>query len=202
MPTILRSSPFSPFGRKVKLAMMHLGQFSGIEVVNTDTMSAEDPIRSQNPLGKIPALILDDGMVVYDSRVILEWVDIQAGGGVIIPAEPRKRIETLTLQALADGIMDAGILQRYEVMFHSEDRRDEKWLTHQRDKVARALKTLEAAPPAVEVNVGTITLACALAYQDFRFEGKWRAGHPRLVAWLDAFAALMPDAWDKTKPVV
>lgn len=200
MPIVLRSSPFSPFGRKVKLAMMHLGRFSGIEVVNTDTMSADDPIRGQNPLGKIPALILEDGTAVYDSRVILEWLDLEAGGGVIIPADPKKRIAALTLQALADGIMDASILQRYEIMFHGEDRRDEKWLAHQRDKVTRGLATLEAAPPALDVHVGTITLACALGYLDIRFDGKWRTGHPRLVAWLDAFAALLPEAWAKTNP--
>jgi glutathione S-transferase len=202
MPITLRSSPFSPFGRKVKLALVHLGLADQVTVVVTDTMNEDDPIRQQNPLGKIPALILDDGTVLYDSRVILEYLDIEAGGGKIIPVQPRARIAALRLQALADGIMDAGILQRYEVMFHDPERRDEKWLDHQRGKVARALATLEAQSPDLDINVGTMALACALGYQDLRFEGAWRAGHPKLVAWLEAFTARIPKAWEQTKPTV
>jgi glutathione S-transferase len=197
MTMTLHSSALSPFGRKVKLALHHLGRLADVTVVTTDTMNAEDPIRRANPLGKIPALVLADGTVVYDSRVIIEHFDL-AAGGKLIPAEPKARIAALTVQALADGIMDALIQQRYEAMFHEEAARSEKWLAHQRGKVERAMAALEAAPPALAVHVGTITLACALGYQDIRFEGTWRQSHPRLVAWLDGFTALMPEAWAAT----
>ena len=109
---ILRSSPPSPFGRKVKIAAAILGLSDKIEIVVTDTIDPADSIRQQNPLGKIPALILADGTALYDSRVIVEYLDLMAGGGKLIP-NGAERIQTLTLQALADGIMDAGILQMY-----------------------------------------------------------------------------------------
>ena len=200
MPLVLRSSPPSPFGRKVKLALDHLGLADRVSVVLADTMDDGDILRVQNPLGKIPALVLEDGMVIYDSRVILEYLDIEAGGNKIIPAEPRARIAALTLQALADGMLDALILQRYEAMFRPEERREPRWLDHQRGKVARAMERLEAEPPGHDIHVGTIALACAFGYQDIRFEGAWRAGHPRLVAWLDGFVARMPEAWERTRP--
>lgn len=200
MPLVLRSSPPSPFGRKIKLALAHLNLADRVEVVAADTLSETDSLRAQNPLGKIPALVLENGSVVYDSRVILEFLDLEAGGGKIIPADGGARIAALTLQALADGIMDAGILQRYELVFRAEDRREQKWLDHQRGKVARGLAHLEANVPGDGIDIGTISVACALAYQDFRFEGKWRATHPHLVAWLDRFIAKMPKAWDATKP--
>ena len=117
---ILRSSPPSPFGRKVKIAAAILGLSDKIEIVVTDTIDPADSIRQQNPLGKIPALILADGTALYDSRVIVEYLDLIAGGGKLIP-NGAERIQTLTLQALADGIMDAGILQMYERRFRDED---------------------------------------------------------------------------------
>ena len=196
----LRSATPSPFGRKVKIAAAVLGLSDRIEIIATDTVAPDDPIRRDNPLGKIPALVLPDGGCVYDSRVILEWLDIEAGGGRILPADPADRISTLTLQALADGIMDAGILQVYESRWRDPSRHEPKWLEHQAGKVARALAHLEAAPPALDaIRVGEIALACALGYLDLRFGGAWREGHPRLVAWLDAFAAKVP-AFAATRP--
>lgn len=197
----LRSALPSPFGRKVKIAADILGLSDAIELVVTDTVDPNDPVRKDNPLGKIPALVLEDGTAVYDSRVILEWLDIRAGGGRILPKDGEARIRALTLQALADGVMDAAILQVYEGRWRDASRHERKWLDHQAGKVERALAFLEAAPPVLDqgVHVGHITLACALGYLDFRFGGAWRAGHPKLVAWLDAFAAKVP-AFEKTKP--
>ncbi len=197
----LRSGAPSPFGRKVKIAAALLG--IDLEVIATDTNDANDPLRKDNPLGKIPALIREDGGAVYDSRVILEYLDLKAGGGRIIPREPGARIEVLTLQALADGIMDAALLQVYEGRWRAADRQDAKWLEHQAGKVTRGLAVLESAPPALPkdasgLDVGHIAVACALGYLDLRFAGTWRATHPKLVAWLDAFAALTP-AFAKTK---
>jgi glutathione S-transferase len=191
---ILRSSPPSPFGRKIKLGLGILGLDKDVTIEKADPTDASDTIRNQNPLGKIPALIIEDGTVLYDSPVILDYLDHRAGGGKIIPNDSSARIAALTLQALGDGILDAGILLVYEGRWRPAEKHEPKWIDHQRGKVQRALAALEAAPPKLDAmpNVGAITLACALGYGDLRFEGKWRPGHPRLVAWLDDFAARVP----------
>ena len=197
---ILRSSPPSPFGRKVKLALGILGLESEVTTEIADPTDVTDSLRKQNPLGKIPALIIEDGSVLYDSPVILEYLDTRAGGGKIIPKDPKARMAALTLQALCDGILDAGILLVYEGRWRPPEMAVQKWLDHQRGKVERALAALEASPPELDPtpNVGQITLACALGYGDLRFEGKWREGHPKLVKWLDTFAARVP-AFEKTR---
>jgi glutathione S-transferase len=195
---ILRSAPPSPFGRKVRIALLHLGLADRVDIVATDTASEADTIRRQNPLGKIPTLITDAGKALYDSPVILEYLDHLAGGDKIIPANPDSRFAALTLQALADGILDASILRVYERRYRSEDKVVESWLAYQTGKVERALTALEALPPNTHVDVGTITLACALGYQDLRFAGTWRGIYPRLVGWLDAFAAAVP-AFEQTR---
>jgi glutathione S-transferase len=197
---ILRSSPPSPFGRKVKLALGILGLENDVTIEKADPTDANDSLRQQNPLGKIPALIIEDGTVLYDSPVILDYLDHRAGGGKIVPKDPNARFAALTLQALCDGILDAGILLVYEGRWRPPEMAVQKWIDHQRGKVTRALAVLEAAPPALDAmpNVGQITLACALGYGDLRFEGKWRKDHPRLVKWLDGFAARVP-AFEKTR---
>lgn len=197
----LRSSPASPFVRKVRIAANVLGLDREITLEFADTMSASDSVRQQNPLGKIPALVLEDGTVLFDSRVILEYLDHRAGGGRIIPTDARARLAALRLQALADGLMDASVLLVYEGRYRPAERHEPKWLELQAGKVARALAALEAAPPALTQvpDVGQIALACALGYRDFRFQGTWRGDHPRLVAWLDGFAARVP-AFAATTP--
>jgi len=197
---ILRSSPASPFGRKVRIAASALGLAGKIEVRETDLNDPADSIRAQNPVGKIPALILDDGTAYYDSPVILEYLDHLAGGGRIIPHEAPARFETLRLQALCDGILDACILLVYESRYRPADKHVQSWIDRQNDKVARALKSLEAAPPKLDTvpDVGQIALACVLGYQDLRFGGTWRKDHPKLLAWHDKFAAQVP-AFGETK---
>jgi glutathione S-transferase len=187
---ILRSSPTSPFGRKVKLAAAVLELSDRIEVVAADTNDPEETLRLQNPLGKIPTLIPEDGRALYDSRVIVEYLDALAGGGKIIPVGPA-RFTALHRQALADGIMDAALLQVYEQRYREPEIRSSKWVGRQADKVARALVVAERDPPAA-LDVGAIALACALGYLDLRFAGAWRAEHHGLVAWLDGFAATVP----------
>ncbi len=197
---ILRSSPASPFGRKVRIAAALLGLADRITIVPADAGNAADPLRKDNPLGKLPVLVSEEGMPIYDSPVILEYLDSVAGGGKIFPTGSQ-RFAVLTLQALADGILDASILRVYEVRMRSEEKREPSWVTYQADKVARALGRLESDPPALSGGIpdaGRITLACALGYQDLRFEGKWREHHPRLVAWLDAFAKAVP-AFEETR---
>ena len=189
---ILRSSPASPFGRKVKITAALLGLDKSIRSVDADTMSAEDSIRRENPLGKIPTLILDDGTTLYDSRVIVEYLDHLAGGSRVIPGDAGLRFRALTLQALADGLAEAALLQVYEGRWRAADRHEERWVSHQAGKVSRALMALEAAPPSGPVDIGQIALACALGYLDLRFAGTWRADNPNLAAWLDGFSAAVP----------
>ncbi len=192
-------SPPSPFSRKVRIVASVLGLDKRIELVVADTNNPDDALRAKNPLGKIPTLELDSGACVYDSAVIVACLDQLAGGGKVIPRDGEARIAALTLEALADGVMDACILQIYEIRMRAENERSASWVAHQHAKVVRALAFLEAAPPAEDfAQIGQIALACALGYLDLRFDGAWRADHPRLVTWLDKFAAATP-AYDATK---
>ena len=196
---VLRSSGASPFVRKVRIAADIIGLADRIEVVDAETLTPAPDLLEQNPLGKIPTLVLENGDTLYDSRVILEYLDL-LGGGMLIPQGSR-RFAALRLQALADGLMDAAVLQMYEIRWRPEEHRVEKWVAHQKGKVARALdeaeRSLEAAA-ATPIHVGHIALACALGYLDLRFEGKWRNDHPKLVAWLDDFASRVP-AFEATR---
>jgi glutathione S-transferase len=197
---ILRSSPPSPFGRKVRIAIALLGFAGEVKIEPADPTDLKDSVRAQNPLGKIPVLLAEDGAAYYDSRVILDYLDDRAGGGKIVPREAKARLAALRLQALCDGILDASILTVYESRWRKPETHDQKWLDHQAGKISRGLAALEAAPPPLDKmpNVGQITLACALGYRDLRFGGSWRGEHPRLVAWLDNFAAQVP-AYAATK---
>jgi glutathione S-transferase len=199
MPTLC-SGPGSPFGRKTRIAVSVLGLDAKVKF--EPASGRDDSVMKANPLGKIPVLILDDGSAIFDSPVILEYLDHLAGGGKIIPADSKARFDVLRLEALADGILDASILVVYEGRYRPPEKHEAKWLELQASKVTRALAALEAAPPPPVSglpNAGQITLACALGYRDFRFEGSWRKDHPRLVAWLDDFAAKVP-AFATTKP--
>ena len=197
---ILRSSAPSPFGRKVLIAASVLGLSDDMTIEKADPADAGDTLRQQNPVGKIPILILEDGTTLFDSRVILEYLDHRAGGGRIIPKDGKARFDVLRLQALADGITDASLLVLYEGRFRPAERHEAKWLDYQNGKVARGLAVLEASPPPVDdvPTAGQIALACLLGYRDLRFKGAWRDDHPRLVAWLDRFAAQVP-AFESTK---
>jgi glutathione S-transferase len=196
---ILRTSPASPFGRKVKIAASLLGLSDRIDAVEADTSNPEDTLRQQNPLGKIPALILENGEAIYDSRVIVEYLDHLAGGGRILPTG-WDRFAALREAALADGMMDATLLQVYEGRWRAEDKREPKWIEHQAGKVQRALDYAEAhlSTPATNLHVGHIGLACALGYLDLRMGGRWRDSYPKLVAWLSDFEARVP-AFSKTR---
>ena len=210
---ILRTAAASPFGRKVEIAAHMLGLADRIEAVETDTGNAADPVRRDNPLGKIPTLVLDDGTTLFDSRVIVEYLDHLArvppgqaratvsGQGPadgLIPAASGPRFAALKLQALADGIADAALLKVYEGRWRDPAKHEPRWVDHQSGKIERGLGALEDAPPDGPVTVGHVALACALGYLDLRFGGEWRPAHPRLVAWLDAFARAVP-AFEATR---
>lgn len=200
MSYTLRSAAASPFVRKVRMAAAILGLDGEINLDPSNTQDENDSIRGQNPLGKIPALLLDDGRVLYDSRVIVEYLDAVAGGGKLIPVDMDARFEALRVQALGDGIADAAILIVYETRYRPDQEPNETWLAMQRGKIERALTALEAAPPSLDpVNVGALAVASALGYLDFRKQVDWRSLNPGLVSWIDGFAAAVPSHFE-TRP--
>jgi glutathione S-transferase len=194
----LRSSPASPFGRKVKIAAALLGLLDRIDIVVTDTIDPADAFTRENPLGKIPTLVLEDGATLFDSRVIVEYLDHLAGGAMLPTGEAR--FAALRLQALADGLLDAALLVVYESRFRPEEHRRPDWVARQEAKVARTLAAFGDDLPddASSLHVGHVAQACALGYLDLRFAGTWRAEHPRLVAWLDRFSDRVP-AFEATR---
>lgn len=197
MPT-LRYSPASPYARKIRLAAAVVGLEDRIAITPADTADPNDSLRKQNPLGKIPTLLLDDGQSLYDSRVIAEYLDAMAGGGRLFPADPARRFAALRLQALGDGICDAALLIRIETFSRPEALRWPEAVALQQGKIDRALEALEAAPPAGDIDIGHLAVACALGYLDLRFDGAWRNVCPKLAAWLTSLEAKVP-AFGATK---
>jgi glutathione S-transferase len=130
--------------------------------------------------------------------VILDYIDHLAGGNKLIPSDPKLRFSVMTQAALADGALDAALLLVYEGRFRAADRHEPKWVDLQAGKMARTLAYFEASPPQGKRDIAHIGLACMLGYFDLRFDGKWRADHPKLVAWLDAFSAEIP-AFEATR---
>lgn len=200
----LRSSPSSPFGRKVKMATYILGFDDQVTPVLTDTLDPNDSICEVNPLGKIPALE-DNGTTYYDSRVIMEYLDAKAGGGKIIPASGAARYEALTRAALMDGILDAAILVIYERRMRPEDKYVESVVERQRGKIIRGLEAIAAENPSYSngamPDIGEIGLACVLDYLDFRKQVNWRDHAPSLASWLANFAAAVPGYEDSMPPM-
>jgi glutathione S-transferase len=197
----LLSSLLSPYVRKVRIAAAMKGLSDKLELVPIDTNIADNPaINRVNPLAKVPALIVD-GEPIFDSHVICEYLDAQAPSPQLFPPAGSARIETLTLGALADGILDAALLLVYEKRFRPPEKWHQPWQLRQQDKIDRALAHLEQDPPKWQASpdYGHITLACALGYLDLRHEGRWRGSHPKLVAWLEDFATAVP-AFAATRP--
>jgi glutathione S-transferase len=197
----LLSSLLSPYVRKVRIAAAMKGLDGQIELVPIDTNIPNNPeINRVNPLAKVPALLVN-GRAIFDSHVICEYLDGQAPSPPLFPASGQERITTLTLAALADGILDAALLLVYEQRYRPQEKWHQPWQQRQQDKIDRALAFLEQTPPiwGASPDYGHLTLACALGYLDFRHQGTWRAGHPKLVAWLDAFARAVP-AFEATRP--
>ena len=190
---VLRSTATSPFGRKVRLAIDVLGLTGRVTLVPADTLDENDSLRLQNPLGKMPCLLRADGSAIYDSGVIIEFLQDIAGTDRLLPAQGDSRFKALTLARLADGITEAALLMVYEGRFREPGTHSQRWLQHQRGKIARALAAFEAAPPdPAKTDIVAIGLACALGYLDWRQPVEWRPEHPRLVVWLAAFAANEP----------
>ena len=189
----LYTSPTTPFGRKAMVLILEAGLADQVEIAQATGSpldSSKMPL-SQNPLGKIPALERGDGPAIYDSRVICRYLDDRAGAGLYPPA-PRLW-ETLTLEATADGMIEAAILMLYEDRLRPEEKRFDGWVEGQWAKIARALDTLEARWMSHlngPLDMGQIAIGVALSYLDFRFDARgWRQGRPGLARWHEAFAA-------------
>ena len=181
----------SPFVRKVLVLAIEAGIEGRLERVDCSTTTPVDPDAALvNPIKKIPALELDDGTILFDSRVVCEYLDAEAGGG-FFPHDAPSRWAALRLQALGDGLLDAAILLRYETAMRPEPLRWDDWASGQMGKVDGALADMEAhaATFGDRVDIGTIGVACALGYLDFRYADKdWRAACPNLAAWFVEFS--------------
>ncbi|MEA5672130.1 glutathione S-transferase [Pseudomonas sp. MH2] len=186
---VLFHAPLSPFVRKVLLVLHETGQLDRVrlQTVNISPVSGDEQLNQDNPIGKIPALRLEDGSVLHDSRVICEYLDSQHVGNPLIPHEGSARWRRLTLASQADAIMDAAVSSRYESFLRPEDKRWDGWLQAQSQKIRRGLADLEQhhlAEIASGFDIAAIGVACALGYLDLRQpEFGWREKQPGLAEW-------------------
>ncbi|MFM8821049.1 MAG: glutathione S-transferase [Phenylobacterium sp.] len=195
-------SPASPYARKVWLAAAELGVADRIEVSNaTVSPVADNPdFAALNPLGKIPVLITDEGLALYDSRVIADHLDSLTSRR-LCPSTGSERWIVQTLHAAADGLLDAALLARYEEALRPEPLRWADWRRGQGEKIVRVLDVLERSDlrSGEDVRICDIAAACALGYLDFRFAAEpWRDGRPRLTAFFEAFTRR--PAWAQSDP--
>jgi glutathione S-transferase len=183
----------SPYARKVMAVAIETGQEAYIQPV-TRMMSPVKPdaeLAADNPLGKVPCLVTEEGAALYDSRVICEYLDSRHAGPKIFPPVGPARWRALRRQAEGDGMLDAAVLTRYETFLRPEERRWPEWMEGQKGKFRRALDSLdgEAEEFGATIDIGTITIGCALGYLDFRYADEdWRATRPRLAAWFERFS--------------
>lgn len=190
----LHWSPRSPYVRKVLVAAHECKLADRIEKRRTPVAmsSSNADLRGDNPLNKIPTLVLDDGLAIFDSYVICEHFDALCGGGVIIPASGRARLLALRMHALGHGLIDILILARNE-RDRPEGQRSEAHIKAFSEKRGATLAQIESEVSYLEdepVGIAQIAVGCALAYADFRFGAEpWRPSSPRLAAWHDTFEA-------------
>ncbi len=182
----LRYSTTSPYARKVLMVAIECGLDASIELQSTDAWSPQTDLPKDNPLGKVPALILDTGDALYDSPVICEYLDTLHDGARLFPPPGPARWTALRLQALADGICDAAILRRLENN-RPDGEKSAAWAERQRLSIARACDALEAEAASFSIEeptIGTLAVVVTLAYLDFRWgQEDWRPGRPALTAW-------------------
>ncbi len=186
-------NPASPFVRKARVLARETGLDKQIDEVMTmvSPVQANPDLAQANPLVKIPTLVTGDGTVLYDSPVICEYLDGLHSGRKFFPAAGAARWTALTLQATGDGILDAGILCRYEQVVRPKEFQWEVWIAGQTAKWHGGLDLLERhiEELAGEPTIGHITVGCAIGWLDFRYgDDHWRAKRPRLARWFDGFA--------------
>lgn len=182
----------SPFVRKVRVLAIETGLMDRLDIarVAMTPVGPDADLCADNPIGKIPTLVRDDGSTLYDSRVICEYLDGLHDGVRMFPQSGEARWTALRRQAMADGICDAAVGTRYETFLRPENFRWQEWVDAQMQKVRRSLDALEGESLADTLDIGTIAIACALGYLDFRFSNEgWRESRPGLAAWYETFAA-------------
>ena len=188
----LHWSPRSPFVRKVMIVAHERGLIDHVACVRTVAAMTQPhaELMQDNPLSKIPTLVLDDGRVLYDSPVICEYLDQLGGGPKLFPAEPAARFEALRRQALGDGFLDLLVTLRNE---RGRTHPSEVHMTSTAVRTAAVLQSLEREADALgsaSFGIGHIAIGCALSYLDFRFaENDWRKDHRRIARWHETFAA-------------
>jgi glutathione S-transferase len=196
-------SPASPFVRKVLVCAHEVGIADQIERLDcaVSPINRDRNVVAANPLGKIPTLFAHDGTALFDSRVICEYINAQ-GGGQLFPSEPGARWRALRDQSLADGLLDAAILARYETSMRPPEYQWPEWQARQLDKVTSCLDCIEAEAAGYlgRVDIGTIAVGCALGYMDFRYAHlAWRTARPNASAWFARFGERK--SMQMTKPV-
>jgi glutathione S-transferase len=196
----------SPYVRKVRIVMAE--KKLDYQLIQEDVWSTETRIVASNPLGKVPCLVMEGGEAVFDSRVIVEYLDTLSPVGKLIPPSGRERAEVKTWESLADGLLDAAILARLEATWpgRTEAQRSQAWIDRQMGKIDAALRSMSQGLgdkpfcSGIHFSLSDVAVGCALGYLDFRFPGvDWRAAHPNLVklaeklALRQSFADTLPD---------
>ena len=191
----LIGSPASPYARKVRVVMAE--KKLDYQYVIDDVWAADAMITASNPLGKVPCLVMEGGEAVFDSRVIVEYLDTLSPVGKLIPTQCRDRAEVKTWEALADGLMDAALTARMEVIFKDRppEQRCQPWIDRQMNKINAALQAMSVGLAdksfcsGVHFSLSDVAVGCALGYLDFRFpQITWRETYPNLSKLHDKLA--------------
>lgn len=190
MNRLLYSSA-SPYSAKVRMAAAYANV--PLELVSVETNANPPELLAQNPLGKVPVLITEDG-AVFDSGVITQHLN-RVSGGALFPRNAAKRTDAERLEALADGICDCLLAYIYEKRYHPEEKIHQPWLDRQWEKAGRGLDYLNSSTPKLpkKITAGHIALRAALGYLDLRFAGKWERGRGKLKRWAARFDEKFPE---------
>lgn len=187
----LAYSPTSPYVRKVMVLLHETGQLDDVTLmpVATTPLAVDETLLPSNPLGKVPALERPEGPALYDSRVICAYLNDRAKGTLY--GKDARHWEILTLEATADGILDAALAMTYEARMRPADKQMPEWVDGQWNKIARACSALNTrwmSHLSGPLDMGQVSVACALAYVDYRHHARgWRKGNDALAAWYEAF---------------
>lgn len=207
MPMKLIGSLASPYVRKVRIVMAE--KKLDYQFVSEDVWADATTISRSNPLGKVPCLVMEGGEAVFDSRVIVEYLDTLSPVGRLIPTQGRERAEVKTWEALADGVMDAGVLARMEATWvhRAEGERSQAWIDRQLGKITTGLKAIsqglgdKAYCSGIHLSLSDIAVGCTLGWLEFRFPDiAWRNTHPNLAKLQDKL--MLRQSFIDTQPTV